>query len=71
MSSEIKKKGEKMFNIEIKQAIKKARLFNYEVAAALNMHETTFSRKISRQELSREEKDQILEAITKTKEDNA
>lgn len=52
-----------MFNIEVRTAIKKARLFNYEVAAAVGMTETSFSRKISRQELSAEERTQIFEAI--------
>lgn len=52
-----------MFNIEVRTAIKKARLFNYEVAAAAGMTETSFSRKLSRQELSAEEREQILEAI--------
>lgn len=52
-----------MFNIEVRAAIKKARLFNYEVAAAVGMTETSFSRKLSRQELSAEEREQILAAI--------
>lgn len=52
-----------MFNIEIRTAIKKARLFNYEVAAAVGMTETAFSRKLSRQELSDEERNWILSAI--------
>lgn len=52
-----------MFNIEIRTAIKKARLFNYEVAAAVGMTETAFSRKLSRQELSDEERSWILSAI--------
>ena len=52
-----------MFNIEIRTAIKKARLFNYEVAAELGLHETSFSRKLAREELSPEEKEKVLTAI--------
>ena len=52
-----------MFNIEVRAAIKKARLFNYEVAAAVGMTETSFSRKLSRQELSDDERDRIFAAI--------
>ena len=52
-----------MLNIEIRDAIKQARLFNYEVAHALNMHETSFSRKLARTEFSDEEKAQTLQAI--------
>lgn len=59
-----------MFNIEIRNAIKKARLFNYEVAKALNVHETTFSKKIAREELSKEEKNKILCVIKKLKEES-
>ena len=53
-----------MFNVEIRDAIKQARLFNYEVANALQMHETSFSRKISRTELTPDEKARILNVIT-------
>jgi hypothetical protein len=52
-----------MFNVEIRDAIKRARLFNYEVADALQMHETSFSRKISRTELKQDEKAHILAVI--------
>ena len=52
-----------MFNVEIRDAIKRARLFNYEVADALQMHETAFSRKISRTELDQDEKKRILSVI--------
>lgn len=60
-----------MFNIEIREAIKMARVYNYEVANMLGMHETSFSRKISRKECSEEEKQCILQAIEKVKEENA
>jgi hypothetical protein len=59
-----------MFNIEIREAIKRARVYSYEVANVLGMHETSFSRKISREECSKEEKQRILQAIEKVKEGN-
>jgi hypothetical protein len=52
-----------MYNVDIRDAIKSARVFNYEVAKELNVHETSFSRKISREEFSPQEKTRILEAI--------
>ena len=51
-----------MFNLDIRAAIKKARIFNYEVAAHLGISETSFSRML-RKELSDEEKKQIFAAI--------
>lgn len=54
-----------MFNHDIKIAIKGARLFGYEVAAALGISETSFSRKIARSELSDAEKQKIFEIIAK------
>lgn len=53
-----------MNNLEIREAIKRARLFGYEVAAALGMSETSFSRKL-RQELSFDEKMRVLATIDK------
>lgn len=53
-----------MNNLEVREAIKRARLFGYEVAAVLGMSETSFSRKL-RQELSVEEKMRVLAAIEK------
>ena len=52
-----------MFNIEVREAIKKARLFNYEVAEALGMSESYFSRKMTRNEMDSEEKKRILAVI--------
>ena len=52
-----------MFNIEVRAAIKKARLFSYEVAAALGITESSVSRKMSRKEMDSEEKRQILAVI--------
>lgn len=54
-----------MFNLDVRTAIKKARLFNYEVAAVIGMSETAFSRKLSRQELSDDERKKIFAAIEK------
>lgn len=57
-----------MQNIEIRTAIKEARLFGYEVAAELGISETGFSRKL-RTELPQEEKERVLAAISRlTKE---
>ena len=57
-----------MFNVEIRDAIKKARLYNYEVAAALGMHEASFSRLIARKELTPEQKKNVVAAIQGLKE---
>lgn len=57
-----------MNNLEVREAIKRARLFGYEVAAALGMSETSFSRKL-RQELSLEEKMRVLATIDKLSEE--
>lgn len=51
-----------MNNLEIRLAIKSARLFSYEIAAELGLSETSFSRKL-RKELPPEEKEKILAAI--------
>ena len=54
-----------MFNLDVRGAIKAAGLFGYEVAAALGISETSFSRKIARSELPEEEKARIFCAIEK------
>lgn len=59
-----------MFNIDVRDAIKKARVYGYEVAAALGVHESALSRKLARRELSAEEKETMLKAIEKAKEAN-
>ena len=51
-----------MNNLDIRMAIKKARLFAYEVAEAMGITETYFSRKL-RKELPPEEKQRILAVI--------
>lgn len=52
-----------MFNLEIRDALKKSRVYGYEVAGALGVPETSFSRSISRKELSAERKEEILRII--------
>lgn len=53
-----------MNNLEVRSAIKQARLFGYEVAEALGISETHFSRKL-RKEMNPEEKERVLAAIKK------
>ena len=45
-----------MYNVEIRNAIKKAGLFGYELAAALGVSETSFSRKLASKELPIDQK---------------
>lgn len=51
-----------MENIEIRTAIKKARLFNWEVAEELGISESYFCRKL-RRELPEDERNRFLAAI--------
>lgn len=53
-----------MANIEIRNALKKKRMFNYELAELLGVTEWTLSRKL-RKELPPEEKQKILDIIEK------
>lgn len=55
-----------MNNLEIRQAMKEKRLFNYELAEMLGISEFTMSRKL-RNELPQEEKKRILELIRSKK----
>lgn len=57
-----------MNNLEIRTAIKAARLYGYEVAAALGLSETSFSRKL-RKELPQGEKEKILAVIESLKKE--
>ena len=52
-----------MYNVEIRNAIKMAGLFGYELAAALGVAETSFSRKLARKELPNDQKQHILKTI--------
>lgn len=58
----IKKGLRNMNNTDIRQAIKEAGLFYWQVADLLNIGEYTFSRKL-RKELPDEEKQRIIKAI--------
>lgn len=51
-----------MNNLEIRQAMKERRMFNYELAEMLGISEFTLSRKL-RNELPKEEKERILNLI--------
>ena len=53
-----------MNNIEIRNELKKRRMFNYELADLLGVSEFTLSRKL-RKELPEEEKQRILSVIRK------
>lgn len=57
-----------MKNIAVREAIRNARLFNYEVAAALGISETSFSRKL-RHELPEKETGKILGIIAQLAEE--
>lgn len=52
-----------MFNIEVRDFIKGKRVYGYEVAAALGMSETAFSRMLNRKELGQDEKSKVFDAI--------
>lgn len=53
-----------MQNTDIRDAIRRAGFLNYEVAAALGLSESNFSRRL-RANLTEEEKTEILESINK------
>ena len=52
-----------MFNLDVRAAIRQSGFFGYEVAAALGISETSFSRLLSRSELSTEKQKHVLETI--------
>ena len=51
-----------MNNLEIRQAMKERRMFNYELAELMGISEFTLSRKL-RNDLPQEEKERILNLI--------
>ena len=51
-----------MNNLEIRQAMKERRMFNYDLAELMGISEFTLSRKL-RNELPQEEKERILNLI--------
>ena len=53
-------------NIEVRQAIKAARLMQWEIAARIGISEFTFSRWL-RTEMSEERKESVLAAISELK----
>ena len=55
-----------MNNLEIRQAMKERRMFNYELAELMGISEFTLSRKL-RNELPQEEKERILNLIRNVK----
>ena len=57
-----KKEGEIVFNVEIRNLMRKKRLRQYEVAQALQISEFTFSRWL-RDELLKDKKEKILSII--------
>ena len=56
-----------MNNVEIRNELRKRRMFNYELAELLGVSEFTLSRKL-RKELPEDEKQRILEVIRKAGE---
>ena len=60
-----------MFNLDVRNRIKLAGFFSYEVAAALGVAETSFSRSLSRAELSDDKKAHIFKTIEKMVERRA
>ena len=57
-----------MYNVDLRNAIRKAGFFNYEIASCLGMTETSFSRKMARQEFTDEEKRSVMQAVQKMAE---
>lgn len=52
-----------MYNIEIREKIRQAGIYGYEVAAAIGVSETSFSRMMARTELSADRRENVLNAI--------
>ena len=58
-----------MNNIDIRDELKKNHIFGYQIAAKLGIAETSFFRMLARSELSTEQKQKILSAISVIKEE--
>lgn len=56
-----------MNNKDVREEIKKSKLFQWQVAEAIGINESAFSRKL-RYELPKEEKQEIFSVIQKLKE---
>lgn len=54
-----------MYNVELRNAIKRSGFHQYEVAAALGISEVWFSRKMARSELPKNEQQHVLATIEK------
>ena len=52
-----------LFNNDIREELKRARIYGYELAAALGIAETSLSRKLARRELTSDEKAEIFAAL--------
>ena len=52
-----------MYNYDIRSLLRQNRIFNYEVAAALGVTETSFSRIMARREMTADEKDRIKDIV--------
>ena len=55
------------YNMDVRVAIRESGLFGYQVAAAIGISETSFSRAMARGELPRERKEQIMEVCQNAK----
>lgn len=55
-----------MANLEIREKIRKSRLFHYEIADTLGISESTFSKWL-RSELDMERKEKVIQAIETVK----
>lgn len=56
-----------MKNLDLRLLIEKERVKGYEIAQAMGIAETSFSRLLARKELSEEQKEKIKQAIQKIK----
>ena len=54
-----------MHNVELRDAIRRSGYYSYEIAAAVGMSETAFSRQMARSEFPEDKKEQILRTIQK------
>ena len=54
-----------MHNYELKTAIKRSGFFQYEIAAAMGISESYFSRQMARREFNKNEVEKVLLAIEK------
>ena len=52
-----------MHNIDIRDAIRRSGLYGYQIAAAIGLSETSFSRQLARAELQDDMKQSIFHAI--------